>query len=271
MAVGSLVTEGLGAAPSQREASPFIIWEWLVVEALVRTYSSDDIWGVPGTSVTRRALEQHNYLDARSYLKTPRIFGFHGVYKRLANQSGLLTIQLAPGPYAEGLVDAWARDLGYRGIRDAKPVLSRWSAAVRRCLSESSPRTKPGWSNSAWAELAGALAPSKCKAREKRYLRDLLNATGDRQLGALPKIWQLQTKFNDDSYREELLHVRLKEQERGYEPLIKAIQSYEAFARSLQDSFEVLKGEATHLDARGFLLPQIADEKDFRLSVSTPE
>ena len=94
------------------------------------------MWGVPGTLVTRRALDQHGYLDARSYLKTPRIFGFHGVYKRLAMHLGLVDVHLGPGPNAEGLVDAWARGLGFDGLDGVKPMLSRWSVAVRRSIGE---------------------------------------------------------------------------------------------------------------------------------------
>lgn len=91
MAVGAMVTEGLDDDPGERDASPYLVWEWLVVEALIRDMEGDpSIWGVPGTLVARRALSQHGYLDARSYLKTPRIFGFNGVYKRLAIHLGVV-------------------------------------------------------------------------------------------------------------------------------------------------------------------------------------
>ncbi len=124
MTVAALVTEGLEDDPRQRDASPHLVWEWLVVEALIREMGdAPDIWGVPGTLVTRRALDQHGYLDARSYLKTPRIFGFHGVYKRLACHLGLVDVHLAPGPNAEGLADSWARGLGYTGLADARSLL----------------------------------------------------------------------------------------------------------------------------------------------------
>ena len=46
--------------------------------------------------MARRAIDQHGYLDARSYLKTPRIFGFHGIYKRLAVHLGLVDVHLGP-------------------------------------------------------------------------------------------------------------------------------------------------------------------------------
>jgi hypothetical protein len=268
MAVGALVTEGMEDDLRHRDASPYLVWEWLVVEALIREKSEDpEVWGVPGTLVTRRALEQHGYLDAHSYLKTPRIFGFHGVYKRLANHLGLIDVHLAPGPNAEGLVDAWARGLGYAGIAEAKSLLSRWSGAVRRSLAEKPPRTKPNWGNDAWAELAKAFAPSAGKVREKRYLCTLLHASDDRRLGALPTIWKLQAEFDDDGFREELLHDQLEKQEPGYRQLLDAIRGYEVFARCLQDAFDVLKAEAARADVQGFAVPTIASDADFRQSV----
>ena len=264
MTVGALVTEGMEDDPRQRDVSPYLVWEWLVVEAFIRKMDGDPgILGIPGTLVTRRALDQHGYLDARSYLKTPRIFGFNGVYKRLAIHLGLVDVHLAPGPHAEGLVDAWARGLGFR----AKPKLSRWSAAVCRSLSEKPPHTKPGWSSEEWAEVAKAFVPEGCRAREKRYLRHLLLAGDDRRLGALPTLWQLQAEVDKDELREELLHDRLEKREPGYGPLLQAIRAYEAFARSLQDAFDVLKAEAAQLDAQGFVVPGIARKADFQRSV----
>lgn len=269
MAVGAIVTEGMEDDPQLRDASPYLVWEWLVVEALIRSMGGDSsIWGVPGTLVARRALDQHGYVDARSYLKTPRIFGFHGVYKRLAAHLRLVDVHLRPGPNAEGLVDAWARGMDLGGFNGAKLIFSRWSSAIRRSLSEKPPRTKSGWGSEGWEELAQAFAPSACKAREKRYLHDLLHASDDRRLGALPTIWQLQPDFGDEEFREELLHDRLEKREPGYQQLLAAIRAYEALARSLQDAFDVLRAEAARLDAQGFAVLGIARDVDFKRSVA---
>ena len=98
MTVGSMVL-GIDDDQRLRDASPYLVWEWLVIEALVRTMPEDpSIWGAPGTLVAKCALKMHGYLDARSYLKTPRIFGFHGVYKRLAEHFGLVTVDFEARP-----------------------------------------------------------------------------------------------------------------------------------------------------------------------------
>lgn len=270
MAVGALVTEDIDEAQPQRDASPYLVWEWLVVEALIRPRETDEeLWGVPGMLVTRRALERQGYLDARSYLKTPRIFGFNGVYKRLAIHLGLVDVHLAPGPNAQRLVDAWAHGLP-GGASSGKELIARWRGAVRRSLAERPARTKPGWNADSWGELAQAFAPGSAKAREKRCLHDLLHAADGRRLGALPVIWRLLEgkEFDGDDLREELLHERLVRQDRQYEPLIAAIRAYEAFARGLQDGFDVLKTADAAQDVQGFSVPEIRRNPDFVVSVT---
>ncbi len=171
---------------------------------MTRTMRDDPaLWGVPGTLVAARALDQQGYLDARSYLKTPRIFGFTGVYKRLAIHLGAVDVHLGAGPNAEGLVEAWARGLHSASLPDAKALITRWTAAVKRSLSETPPRTRPSWGNAGWEELARAFAPAERGTAEKNYLRQLLHSSEDRRLGALPTIWQIQPEFDDENFQEE--------------------------------------------------------------------
>lgn len=268
MAVGSLLTEDLDDEFRHRDSSPYLVWEWLVVEALIRDERMDVSAGsVPGSRVTRTALAQHGYLDARSYLKTPRVFGFHGVYKRLAVRLRLVDVHLGPSVEAERLVDAWARDRDMGGIAGAKGQLNRWTTAVRRSLDHSPPRTKPLWNRSDWAQIASSFAPQSAKTNEKRLLRELLLAVNDRQIGALPDLWKLHANYGDDVFREEALHADLGHRVPVYQTIVAAIRTYEGFARGLQDAFDVLRGEAAKSDIRGYLVPQIASNGAFLKSV----
>jgi hypothetical protein len=245
-----------------------MIWEWLVVEAIIRALESDpEVWGVPGTLVTQRALAQHGYLDSLSYLKTPRIFGFHGVYKRLATHVRLVDVHLQPLAEGENLVDAWARDCGLGGLDRFTTLRDKWRAAVERSFVQAPPRTRPGWSESEWSELANAVAPHLVKSREKRCLRELLHASEDRALGALPQIWRLQEDLDNDDYSEPVLHDRLEREAPAFGTLLNAIRAYEAFCRSLQDAFDVLRGEAEKKDALGFEVATIAHDDEFAESV----
>jgi len=268
MAIGGLVTEGLDGDPEQPEAHPFLVWEWLVVEAIIRAIHDDPgVWGVPGTLVTRRALADYGYLDHRSYLKTPRIFGFHGVYKRLAIHLGLVDVHLGPRPESERLVDAWARGAGYGGLSGCRTLLAKWRRAVVRSLADDPARTRPGWRGDDWAELADAAAPHGAKWREKRRLRELLHAADDKALGALPAIWRLQGEFTDDNYTEETVHERLAEELPTSAALLQAIRGYESFCRSLHDGFDLLRAEAGAADARGFEIKSIESDDEFITSL----
>jgi hypothetical protein len=265
-AVGALVTEGLDDDPAHRDASPYLVWEWLLVEALVRTPDLD-FWGVPGTVVARHALQRHGYLDARSYLKTPRIFGFFGVYKRLALHLGLIDVHLGPGPNAQALVDAWARGRESNGHGDTRALIGRWSETVKRCLREDPPRTRAKWASEDWAELAQAFLPDRIRAQEKRFLRELLLGEGERSMGALPKIWQLQDGFDDDSYSEEPLHDQLGRIMPHAGNLLAAIRAYERFARCLQDAFDLIRAEASQSPGQGFAISSISRDSEFKTTV----
>jgi hypothetical protein len=55
MTVGSMVILGIDDDQRLDDASPYLVWEWLVIEALVRTKPEDpSIWGAPGTLVAKR-------------------------------------------------------------------------------------------------------------------------------------------------------------------------------------------------------------------------
>jgi hypothetical protein len=104
--------------------------------------------------------------------------------------------------------------------------------------------------------------------REKRFLCNLLLPIDDRRLGAFPTIWQLQAKYDDAGFQEELLHQEVEKREPVYENLIQAIRAYEAFARSLQDAFDILKAEAARVDIQGFLVPEIDRDEEFEQCVA---
>ncbi|MFC1764568.1 hypothetical protein ACFL6U_21185, partial [Planctomycetota bacterium] len=156
---------------------------------------------------------------------------------------------------------------GFDGIDDARPLLSNWSKAVRRSLKEKPPRTRTGWKKERWRELAEAFTPGEATEQEKHCLYDLLHSLDDRRLGALPTLWQLQAELNDDGLQEEKLHDLLEQRKPAYGPLLEAIRAYEAFARSLQDAFDVLKAEAATVDSHGFSICDIAKDKYFQQCV----
>ena len=181
-----------------------------MVEALIREMDDDaSIWGVPGTLVTRRALDQHGYLDARSYLKTPRIFGFHGVYKRLAIHLGIVDVHSHP----DRVLRAW----WMRGPRT-------WLRRARRCEAPALAlvgRSPPGFGREAapdesWLGPSGGpnwqghLLPRGPRPERRGCCANFCSPRTSAAWVPWRAIWELQAGFDDEDYSEEALHDRLE-------------------------------------------------------------
>ena len=253
--VGAWITEDLAPNDQQPQVEPFLVWEWLVIEAIVRTMAADDgLWGIPGSLVVRHAISNHNYVDERSYLKTARVFGFHGVYKRLGLHLGLVDTHLrcrAPG--GEELVRAWARDREVAPFQPGTPLFNKWHRAVEACLKESPVRTRMAtrWTMEDWRELADAFLPHGARIHEKQCLIRMLHAANENRLGALFSIWNLQTRLADQEIDERDFHARLKIEAPEYAVLLDAISAYEKFCRNLTDAFSIVRSSGSQHDLRG--------------------
>lgn len=270
MVVGAMVTEELEDTGLYADASPTLVWEWLVIEAFVRTADGDgSLQGTAGVQKARNALGRSNYIDAQSYLKTPRIFGFHGVYKRLAVHLGLMDVHLGRGPTADLLLDAWAKDRGHRSFGETRPVIAKWTKAVAASMGKAPPRTAPGWTNDGWSELAEAFLPAGTGRNEKRVLRQLLLDEGSRRLGAVPELWpHVESIARDEEgpLGDDALHRLLERSAPQYSTLLRAIRAYERFARSLQDCFDMLRICAGRSSATAFDLALVGRDEAFSLA-----
>lgn len=269
--VGAVVTEGLEPNPRHPNTPPFMVWEWLVVEAIIRSLRTEDpLWGLPGTRVARRAIEAYKCIDPRSYLKAPRIYGFHGVYKRLVVHLGLVDVDFAPRqPLANQLITSWARGRGFGRFGPDHRLVTKWRRAVERSLNADPLRTyPPGWSGADWEELAGLMSPDHAYQWEKKFLQELLHNTDSTPLGALPAIWRLQNGFGDEDYAEEQLHQRLRQEAPQYAPLLEAISAYEAFGRSLQDAFDLIRAQTSPSNTSGSRVTDLAQDAGFQACAS---
>ncbi len=262
MAVGAKVVEGVAANPRFPQTPPFIVWEWLVIEALVRTYGDDvSLSRMPGKNVTRSALERFGHLDSRTYLKTPRVFGFYGVYKRLAEHCGVLLSNLACHPrHGDALVHVWAKD---RGIGDLASLLNTWRRGVEKALAMQPPRTEIGWRMADWQELAEHLHPGKARAAEKRYLAGLLCGE-EAALGAFADMWKLADGLSPSSYDERRFHEKVMKRYPHYGTLLGTIQAYEHFSRCLTDAFDIIRAEATTNEERGYRFTHAGSDKEMQ-------
>lgn len=270
MTIGALITEGLAANPRHPETPPFLVWEWLVVEAIIRTFMDDpDLWGLPGSLVVRRAITQYNYVDYRSYLKTPRVFGFHGVYKRLAVYLGLVDAQMQIcEPNGIELIEKWSKDKGIGNFDYTHSLFISWRKAVESSLAQTPVKTYTYWTQHDWRTLAECFLPNDAKSNEKDYLKSLLLSEGNGKLGALRDIWKLCDDATENEVNEKELHYILMQREPKYTGLLNAIKAYEKFCRLMTDAFDSIRYLSSHSETTGFQLAETQYDKTFSAAAS---
>ena len=97
-------------------SEPWQVFEWYVVEGLVQ--SGSDYRGMPGSRKAEAAIRVGG-LSAKRYLKSPSVFGLHGVYRVLA-RALLLDEAGRPAEAGRELLLTWEREHGLQGRKAAE-------------------------------------------------------------------------------------------------------------------------------------------------------
>jgi hypothetical protein len=244
MAVGSLACEPLAdRTPADGVSTPAICFEWLVLEAFVRRIGNAMPTGVPGSLKTRNILVQGGRLSAATYLKSPGVFGFNGVYKPFAIESRVVEPGLEPGPRAAEVVRAWEADQGLDGFVDQVPGsdgdrLRQWiHDEVDRALREGRCVTSSG--SHVFGELARTLHPGAAGRNERRALRSLL--TGPSAQHTRAELARLLLTVAGQGSDEAYLLAAVRPQcspELG--ALVDAVVAYEQLAAMIDAAFRTL-------------------------------
>jgi hypothetical protein len=221
---------------------PWLVFEWYLVEGLVRRLPAAELVGVPGRDKTEAAVRAHAHLSAARYLKGPANFGFHGVYRVLARDLGVeVAGQLGHTGFA--LLSAWADDQGLEGFvqsadGEGRRLRSLLTDAVTAGLQAGEVDRTPGWQG--WALLAEHLAPGRIGPGERSVLRGALEApeAGHRRAVLAYLISDEGRARWLQAGSERDLHSGLRE--RSSAPLgalLDAISVYETFSRLCTDAF----------------------------------
>jgi len=267
IAVGSRVLEQPVEWTSEDGTPAYLALEWIVIEAFARSRVTSDLVGVPGIQKARRAVRSNAHLGTGGqYLAAPKVFGFHGVYKRLAIDLGVVDdqLELLPGP-GEELVLAWGADQDIR-VSDAqlRGDLRRLQREVGQALDRGQVQLPRG--SGFWAKVASWFAADGAGSRERRLVwRWLSNAAGDEDLR-----WSLRAEllrsvgdvdYQDLSERDmarvlaasstvsEELRIRLR-----------AIDAFEEIAMDLDEAFTILRAQASPAQPSAVAPARIADD-----------
>jgi len=232
---------------------PWQVFEWHVVEGLVRGIKEDDrLSGVPGRDKVGRAIEDKVPVSARRYLKSPAVFGFHGVY-RLLSRTLDVEVDGRLGESGYRLLGVWRDEQDLPGFYESRSgkgsdLFRLWRDAVNHGLKAGAVDRSPSWQG--WQRIADHLGPHDAGPKERRELVglivglekgftreivDFLRSPGGKE--AYKEIRQ--RNENEHVWSERPFHEAIgREASVGLKELLQAVDAYERFARLLQDAFD---------------------------------
>jgi hypothetical protein len=244
MAVSFVVSEKFGDERVARDgvSEPWLVFEWYLVEGLVRTSENVQTLGLPGRLKAATAIDDGVPLSAKRYLKTPAVLGFHGVYRLLARtlrieQGGRL------GDVGFDLLNIWSKEQGLQGFTGTVtgPGLNlrqQLVDAVQAGLERGSTARSRNWSGwdffrqhlgiyDAGPKEADAISKalrSDTKGFRREVLDFLVSPRGRRARSS-----SSERRFHEALRRNAQYELR---------QLLDAIAAYEGFARWCQDAFD---------------------------------
>lgn len=177
--VGAVACQGLReVVADEGKTTADIAFEWLIVEAIVRSPMESRRAGLPGSQKAARARAASQRLSRRTYLSGPRVFGFNGVYRPFSRDIGVLESDDRPGENAPLLLRAWEADHALNGYVDG--IAGTPGGRLRKDIEDTCRRTLEKGECTApvtgalMARLADCLAPREARVAERRALRRLV-------------------------------------------------------------------------------------------------
>jgi hypothetical protein len=232
---------------------PWQVFEWYVVEGLVRCIKDGKrISGLPGRDKSSDAIADGVPLSARRYLKTPNVFGFHGVYRLLARE---LDIE-DDGRLSETgcrLLGVWRDEQNLPGFYESmggpgNDLFRLWKGAVEDGLKAGTVNRSASWSG--WQKIAQYLGPYDAGPKERRTLASMI-VSGERgytrevmeylrSAEGISAYRAVRDRNDDDGvWSEQPFHQALRTASSPpLKELLLAIDSYEVFARLVKDAFD---------------------------------
>jgi len=125
------------AAPSGLPA--WLVYEWVVVESLVGRLlapegSAADAQGIPGRDKVLASLRAKDALSVANYLKSPAVFGFHGIYKVLGTKSRLFDAAGRVGEAGLAVLRGWEADNQLHGFVEGEGPGVELSRAIAKAV-----------------------------------------------------------------------------------------------------------------------------------------
>lgn len=251
MVVGAHVCEGFAEELAADSVTPaWMVYEWHVVEAFVRQELDESY---PGKQKAGGSLRKGHRLSKDTYLKTGKVFGFTGVYRRLSRGLEILDDDHHLDEGGLELLHTWEREQGLKGfVSERKGAGAEFRdamrQAVRRGLSRGFVDQPGGWRM--WPPLTDHLRPDRMRKREAECIAR--------------RLFRTDLKGNRDDVEAQMMRRELLEHlERHGKPIDRAtehrffrrvirrasgplqerlacIDAYEGLGRILEDAFRYI-------------------------------
>jgi hypothetical protein len=263
IAVSAAVCENLEGRLAADGITPaFLVFEWLVVEAFVREGRREETRGTPGTLKAQDVRDSGDALSHRTYLKTPNVFGFHGVYKPLARDLGIVDDDFRLGDKGYELLKIWQTEQRLEGFLESalvtgegRPARQALRSAVEDGLAAGYTKRSGGWPG--WSILAKHFSPANVGAREAACLMRFLEDPESEPRGELFRLLREVGDCGDAGEDRIVDAFVLRKCGPFLANRLKAIVAYEVVCGILEEAFDCIRFLSTHsrerpIDARTF-------------------
>lgn len=240
-----------------KTSSPLQVFEWYVVQALVKKYrSSGNLRALPGSDKANRAMLKDVPLNASRYLRVPGVFGFYGVYKTLGREMMLIHGErLAEA--GDRLIKVWEKEQDLGGYYSAlngpgQMFKSTLKKAIDDGLELGAVARK--WSWSFFDRLAEKMNPGDVGKQEAKTIFELLKYDRESKRkeiidGLIGYLNNYKVEdFIDEHHFHTFLYKRVRTE---LQILLTAIIEYEKFSRTFTNALESILFKLTSQSFRG--------------------
>jgi hypothetical protein len=236
----------------------WLVLEWYMIEAHVRAKlnADDDGDALAGWMKVRRALQLKQSVCASSYLKTPTVFGIHGISRRLATGLRLVTNDMRLDERGWDLLRIWEKEQKQPGFISAQAgegvggeLVRELRKAVLDGMRQGKTSRPDRWP--VWELLPPLLRSRKVGTREAGFLFDSLVTPMVGTRRGDPMGQEMRREMIEHLRRSGLVQEAEQEQplvrrliRRGASPELRArllaIDAFEALCRPVTDAFDLI-------------------------------